>query len=360
MITVTIVNILAVLLTYLQRNNQIRNGFGIAIFLLICFYGIRYDYGNDYMAYFNNFKSINGQTNLELSTDSEDLEWGWVVLNRIFEPVGFFVLVFFLTIMQFYSFYRVVSKYVPRNQQYIALGVYLFSSGLMLTMLSMMRQSLAMNIILWAVPALLNRKFLKSAAIIIFAAQFHQSAYMALLLPFISYFFYLPKKTYSIAIISVFLLCFTAQSVISQYMNELILSNFEKYEFYSENEGTELGSGIGFIFNILFFLTLVLSDRHQRSYESWTMKMLATSYIFIPLGFINQSIGRISLYFSILGIPSILYLINMGKKSIYIKIIAALYIFFKLYGYFTFFYSDVWIDKFMNYRTILSAPYNIR
>lgn len=100
MITVTIVNIIAVLLTYLQRNNQIRYGFGIAIFLLICFYGIRYDY----VAYLNHFQNINGQSNFELPTDSKDLEWGWVLLNRIFEPVGFFVLVFCLTVMQILQF----------------------------------------------------------------------------------------------------------------------------------------------------------------------------------------------------------------------------------------------------------------
>lgn len=357
MIAVTIVNIIAVLLTYLQRNNQIRYGFGIAIFLLICFYGIRYDYGNDYMAYFNNFQSINGQTNLELSTDSKDLELGWILLNRIFEPVGFFGLVFFLTIVQFYSFYRVATKYVPRNQQYIALGVYLFSSGLMLTMLSMMRQSLAMNIILWAVPALLNRKLLKSIIIIIIAAQFHRSAYIALSLPFVIYLFNLSKKTYVITIITIFILCFTAQSIITQYINELISSNFERYEAYSENESASLGSGIGFIFSILFFLTLVLSDRHKYSYESWTMKMLALSYVFIPLGFIIQLIGRLGLYFSILGIPAIGYLANMSKKSIYMKMIVTLYIFFMIYGYFTFFYSDVWIDKFMNYRTIFTHPH---
>lgn len=127
-----------------------------------------------------------------------------------------------------------------------------------------------------------KQKITKSIIIIIIAAQFHRSAYIALSLPLVSYLFNLSKKTYIITIISIFILCFTAQNIITHYINELISSTFERYEAYSENESASLGSGIGFVFNILFFLTLVLSDRHQRSYESWTMKMLALSYVFHP------------------------------------------------------------------------------
>ena len=353
MIAVTIVNIIAVLLTYLQRNNQIRYGFGIAIFLLICFYGIRYDYGNDYMAYFNNFQIINGQSTLELSTDSKNLEWGWVVLNRIFKPIGFFGLVFFLTIVQFYSFYRVVSKYVPRNQQYIALFFYIFTPGLLITMLSMMRQTLAMNIILLSIPFILNKKIIKSLFIIILAAQFHQSAYIMLILPFTLYLQKISNIKYHMIFISLYLLIIILHSTIAPYIRDFTLYYFERYETYTEAENAKLGTGIGFVFTCIFGLMIILID-NKTTKNSWFLKLLTISYIILPLGISIPLITRIGYYFNLAGVLGTYLIAEKAKNNIVIKTVFTLMICITVYTYVTFFYSPIWTDKIKQFHTIFN------
>ena len=354
MISVTIVNIIAVLLTYLSRYPKCRYGFVGATILLICFYGIRYDYGNDYMGYFRDFMSYNLYDVVEYSTDSKDIERGWLLLNRLFAPLGFPTLVFFLTIIQFGTIYWLIKKYVGNRYCYLVLFFYLFSPGLMLTMLSMMRQALAMNIVLWAVPFILKKRFWLSLLLIYLAAQFHQSAYMMLLLPFTVFLMNLSRKLYVGLMFGLFVVLFFSGNFLSAQINFWVENYFDKYEYYTnQGESEELNSGLGFILNLIFFSTFLFGDKHERLTESWFVKVLAISYVFIPLGFIIPIIGRIGTYFQIAGIIGLVSIKKECCKRIFTFGVWGIYVFMTLYAYITFFYSDVWIDKYMEYNTIL-------
>ena len=59
MIAVTLINLISVFFTYLYSKNIFRKGFGIAILILIVFFGIRYNYGSDYPGYLRIFEDIN-------------------------------------------------------------------------------------------------------------------------------------------------------------------------------------------------------------------------------------------------------------------------------------------------------------
>ena len=239
MISVTIVNIIAVLLAYLGRYSKYRYGFIGAIVLLICFYGIRYDYGNDYMGYFRSFMSYNMYETIEYSTDSKDIERGWLFLNRLFAPLGFPALVFFLTVIQFCTIYWFIKKYVDTKYCYLVLFFYLFSPGLMLTMLSMMRQALAMNIVLWAVPTILRKKIWQSLLLIYLAAQFHQTAYVMLILPFTVFLMNLRRKLYVEVVFGLFVVLFFSGNFLSVQINFFVENYFDKFEFYI-NQGESL------------------------------------------------------------------------------------------------------------------------
>lgn len=358
MILVTIINIIAILLTYLSRYRKCRCGFEIAIILLICFYGIRYNYGNDYPVYLLMFNEINSFSTVEYSTESSAIERGWIFLNRLFAPFGFFSLVICLTIFQFFTIYKFIKRYVSVEQYYISLFFYLFSSGLMLTMLSMMRQCVAMNIILWSIPFIVKKKYWYSLPLIYLAAQFHQSAYIMLFLPFTMFLFKLKRNTYIIISIFLFFVLFIADNFVAGQINNIVGMHFDKYNAYIE-EGSklQLGSGIGFLFNILFFMILVLFDRHKEGINSWLLKMFSISYMFIPLSFIVPLVGRIGTYLSIMGVVGILPIIDLDRQKRVIQIVISLFVFITLYGYITFFYSDVWRDAFMEYHTIFESMF---
>ena len=236
MLAVTIINIIAILLTYLSRYKNFKHGFGVSILVLIVFFGIRYNYGNDYASYSSMFNEINNYQSIQAALDNTSIEVGWLLLNRLFKPVGFYILVFCLTCFQFGSFYVFLKRYIRREQLYIALSIYLFSSDLMLTMLSMMRQCLAMNIILWSIPLILNKKFVKSIILILLAAQFHQSAYIVffflLLVPFLQQ---INHKVYIICMLCLFIVLFVASNTVSELLVLIVDSNFEKYNTYVAN-----------------------------------------------------------------------------------------------------------------------------
>lgn len=356
MIAVTFINLLAVFLAFLSRAQKFRYCFGLSIIILICFYSIRFNYGNDYPAYLNMFKTINSYATVTYSTDTYDIERGWIFLNRVFAPLGFFSLVIFITIFQFGTIYWLIKKYVHRNYRFIALFFYLFSSGLMLTMLSMMRQCFAINLILFSIPFILNRKFWISLPIILLAAQFHQSAYMMLILPFTIYLQKLDYKTYRIIFLALFALLFLMSDFLHNTIGNIIESYFGKYSIYfEENQRLSLGSGLGFIFNIIFFCLLVISDKQFNNTQSWFIKMSALSYMFIPLGFITPSIGRIGTYFSVMSPIGITPVLKNIKKNLIILLLSILYILITLYGYFGFFYSEIFHSGFFEYHTIFES-----
>lgn len=102
MYIVIFVNTLAVLFSYLSKYNKFSYGFELAFFCLILFYGVRYNYGNDYISYWQMFDEIASYRSFVLFDDSVRIEPGWILLNKIFSRCGFPFLVFFL---QFFNFY---------------------------------------------------------------------------------------------------------------------------------------------------------------------------------------------------------------------------------------------------------------
>lgn len=354
MIAVTFVNLISVLLTFLSRYDKLRYGFEFAVLILILFFGFRYNYGNDYSAYYNMFYTINSYDVVEYSSDSVSIERGWVLLNRLFAPLGFSSLVFFLTFFQFSSFYFFVKRFVDRKHRYIALFLYLFTSSLMLTMLSMMRQCVAMNILIWAVFFLVRRNFLLYFLLICLAAEFHQSAYILLILLLIPLLYRISKHSYSVICISLFWIFFVFQNVIGEQLSILISSYFEKYNFYLEGgEEAVLGTGLGFLFNIVIFHLLVLLDPHtERKEDSLFIKIMAFSILITPLSFIVQLIVRVSSYFQLLGIVGLIYLFPLCKRNNIIFLISIGYVVMILYSYYNFFYSSVYHNYYFEYKTV--------
>ena len=356
MLAVSIINIVAVFLTYLSKYYKFRYGFELAIILLICFFGIRYNYGNDYPAYYAMFADINRYQIIDYSTDSTSLERGWKFLNRIFAPLGFWSLVFCLTAFHFVSIYYIIKKYIDKDQQFVALFLYLFTTSLMLTMLSMMRQCLAMSIILWAIPFILKKNYIKSALLIYLAAQFHQSAYLLFILLICPMLGEISKKKYVFGFIMIFIFLWLMKAPISNLLMDVVQTYFNKYDIYlAENSGAELSTGVGVIYYSIVFLCLLVYDPHDKSPESFFMKMMAVSIIFIPLGLIVQLISRLAAYFQLIGIFGLASIPTFKSKYHLPTVMLFSYVFFVIYGYISFFFSDVWTKSYMEYHTIFNA-----
>ena len=155
--------------------------------------------------------------------------------------------------------------------------------------------------------------------------------------------------------VGLFVVLFFSGSFLSAQINFFVESYFDKFEYYAnQNNVQKLGSGLGFLLNIVFFLTFLFGDRHERLERSWFVKMLVISYIFIPLSFVIPLIVRVGYYFQIIGIVGLIPILLVCRKNAITYAIFGLYMFVVLYSYVVFFYNDVWIDKYMEYNTIFS------
>ena len=95
MFTVLFINILAVFFAFSEDKKLIRHGLKISFFIIFLFLALRYDYGNDYAGYLDGFYEINKHSWIDYTNTKElfHYEAGWVFLNRLFEPLGFFAMI---------------------------------------------------------------------------------------------------------------------------------------------------------------------------------------------------------------------------------------------------------------------------
>ena len=143
------------------------------------FFAIRYDFGNDYLSYLNHFEAVCDSYDFDSALSaSTSFEAGWVLLCRLFRPIGFFGMVFVLTILENLIIYRLINKYVPVKWHWLAVFSYVMTSSLCLTGLSMMRQFLAMCICMIAIDLALKKRgyFIWALFLVLLSTQFHTSA----------------------------------------------------------------------------------------------------------------------------------------------------------------------------------------
>ena len=108
MISILVVNTLAVLFAYLAKYKNMQFMFGFSLIVLCVFYGIRYDFGNDYWSYYNLFLASS------YGIDVEVIEPGWGFINYLCQPIGFFGMIFLLTVFEYYSVFKHIKLYVDR------------------------------------------------------------------------------------------------------------------------------------------------------------------------------------------------------------------------------------------------------
>ena len=103
MYIVIFVSLIALALTFLNSRGRLQGGMAYGFILLAFLGAIHYDYGNDYMAYYEKFEEINEKSfDIGLIFSGEVFkEPGWALLCYLFKPLGgFFVMVAAFNIVQ--------------------------------------------------------------------------------------------------------------------------------------------------------------------------------------------------------------------------------------------------------------------
>lgn len=353
---VTFANILAILILGIGRwYKKEEKSLIITIVWLILFYSIRTDYGNDIPEYIRVFHRFRFYSFDNLINYDERFEIGWAVLNLIFQPFGWQIFLLFQTGFWFISVYYFISRFCKPKNYWLIFIFFLFST-LFLSSLSMLRQTMAMAIVLWSVPLLLNKKIIKGIIVIIVASLFHKSAIVCLIQVPIMY----ATKANSRVLIISYLVLFSLLLGVDVLMKNVLhyflsFESFENFENYAVEKNT-VGSGFGVLFQVIIGVLFLLNSKKNIKY-----KFCALSYcigvLIIPFIYLGPSLGRLTYYFNICGLPAYALLVNSKNDSYrYINgILLILSIIILMHNYIYFFQNPVYRDHFATYHTLLET-----
>lgn len=361
MIVLFVSSLLALLITYKGSKNEIPWGLEIAFGLITFIAAIHYNYGNDYAEYefFFEKNALKDFSWNALWNGTYHKEWGWALLNFIFAPLGFPVLIASLSIVQNYAYYNVIKKYVKQEWWTFAVFLYLFQANLYVLNMSMRRQGFAASLIVLILPWLLSNNaylLLLSSLILWFATKIHSSALFVV--PFLFLLFVPLKylKWWGVFSIIAYLYMFFNSTVLI-YIVELFLSS-ENFAGYINTYGIRNSSsyGIGYVLlTIPFILSAIYLLYEQKECMSKRIVALCMAGSMLsPFGLMNPMINRIMMYFlpfSIISYPFV-YEMFYGIKRYFLLSLIILVICF---GYYSFFFDRVWIEHFLQFHSIFEV-----
>ncbi len=354
MTTIALFNIVFVLLAYLAQYKSKEYLLKLSFFLIFLFLALRYNYGNDYPAYIDDFLLLASNNSFDYTFKNEYYEKGWLFLYYLFKPFGFFALITVLAAFNCFVYYHLIKKYVLPGYYWFAVFLYVFTPGFMVLHCSAMRQSLAIALFLFSIDYIHKKDAIRYFLCIGLASLFHSSALVLLPVYFLGIFDWKIKRPLAIIFFVTYILFFQFGALLTPFMSIFMGTKFESYLRY---EGSiEMGSGLGLILNSSLFALILFYAYFQSKQTSLFFKIAILSYFIIPLSLNLSSLVRIGMYFDVAMIivfPATVYTI----KNPTIKVaILAIIVFITLYNFNVFFKSEVFKESFGTYQTIFSAP----
>ncbi len=353
-------SLIAVLLAFLSKYKSFSKGLEVG-FAIVTFIGcIHYNYGNDYEVYYYLWNTISQLSLNELFTTEIHTEPGWRIINWLFKfENGFFALVAILNIIQNYIYYRVIKTIVPRNWWWLSMFVYLCTTTNYPLFFSMMRQGLAISLILASFLYLRKKKVMPTLGLIILASTFHSSALITLPIVLLNYSKYKRIPVFALIILFLTFIVYVFKDIIDFVMKAFLsMSIFETYSTYTAGESVSLG--LGFLLRIVPYLVslyFLIAREQELSIEEKQITLISyVAFLFFPLATMGVTlVERIGYYFSIFQIVTIPLL----YRKIKIKPIRNGLIFVLIYitwiMYYAFFQSEVWKDTMMDFHTIFEV-----
>jgi len=238
---------------------------------------------------------------------------GYILIEKVFNDLTFGQFQLFLLCIASFFFYS-LARFVYANTKTISdiTLAYVIYSTLFFSFYSItgIRQTISTAIVLFAIPYIKKRNFLLFITFIFIAFTIHKSA-----LIFIPFYFMNRFKSMGRYIFLATLLLFPILMSLKGSMLS-ILQSFMGYEQYKQYEGagTYVFTALFLVISILFYI------RRKEIYKingnaNYYLSALALCLVFLPLSWINPSMLRVIMYFSIYLLVIIPTIINSYKKS---------------------------------------------
>ncbi|WP_099293696.1 EpsG family protein [Butyricimonas sp. Marseille-P3923] len=334
--------VIPLFLSYFVKQNKILIEYVFIgyFFVLLLIAGIRdFSVGTDTLTYYRNFCDSSSVFAVENERAFSGLQFGWLWINRFFEYfLGYdaFLFACYICILLpvFYVIKKSASNIMLSIVLYILLGMYTISFNIM-------RQMMAVSLMLYAFYCLKNNDIKKYWIVLIVASIIHSSAMICIIFFFLDKIKVFEKKIYWLMYLAgSFIFGMFFMYKVNEYLS---LINFDELHagyavyvsLFDESASRSLLSNL--LLNIMAFCALYFS----KGRFSMFMKMYLFSILFMNLfGGMGGVIVRMSYYFNIAQIivlPNVMNDIQMKLwKQIYL-IIVLLY----ALGYFFYFTLNI-------------------
>lgn len=355
------VSFLCLLIVYLDKIGACKNGLKKSFFILFLFLSLRYDFGNDYKGYLDNYLILGGLDDDEFYFRVNEV--GWVYINfffkRLFGLPGFHLLIALVSGFNCFVAYRFFRKYLPKEYYFFALALYILEPNNVFVLSSAIRQSIAVSFFLISVDYLIRKKYLYYFLIVLIGSLFHTTILVFIPLVIFNIVRWRIRLIYIIVLfIALFFLITRSAELFSQLDLLFTLSDFG-YQSYT-TEGQDLQRiGLGFILSlIIFFIVFYYNRNSTEDTRNTIVKFVLLSALFLVLGLVLNMTARLNYYIFPIVIIAYVYTIQkLLTKPLFRSAFIFLLIAFYLYQYILFWISPVYGPYFKEYKTIFQSPY---
>ena len=326
----------------LKRKNKI---FLFITFLELFFIsGFRnWNIGNDTKHYIDVFVAIS--SNLDLSTH---MERGYLLFNKVLSlftenPQSILIVTSFCIL-------SIIFYFIYRYSKFVFLSAIFFLILQFSTVLTMIRQEMALIIVLLGFSFVVKRQFIKFLLCCILAATFHTSAIIAIVWYFIYPLNLKIKNIIAILLLTIFIFIFIAPFLDKVFQ---ILGRYQSY-IGSRLLGEEIKLAsvmktfVSFFVFLFCFVTYFFINKSKENFSNFIIRpqfLLISSLGALCMQFISirgTVLERIAFYFSFFNIISIPAFINCYSKNIKILIEVIIIGLFITYASIIFIYRPEW------------------
>ena len=355
---IIIVSLIAFLLTLFESKTKLNGGMALGFFLITLVSAIRYDYGTDYMDYYELFQEVGSCSYTQImETTYITSDVGWNVLCKFFNPLGFFLFEALLTVFMNLIYYNFIKENVKRNYYWLGMFIYLFTFDFYLLQMSMMRQALVIALFILSYKYIKRGKILIPLFLVLLSISFHRTAMFLIPFVFISKVnFNIEGKRFSIILITLFIVFVFSTTLLSNWMSDLLaLQALEKYDMkYGDEEGNKIGIRMVCEF-IPFVISMKYLSSNKTKYGPRYLVFLSTfSTILYPFSMVIHLFSRILFYFNFFYLATIpITYRSISNRAVRYSLLT-LFMVITLYVYWIRFTDSVYTDGYAVYNTIFS------
>lgn len=351
MLTTAIVNSIAVLFAFGSNFKTGKYALFASVSVIFLFMALRYDYGIDYMEYYDAFEEISYLSFAELH-EASLVDWGYVFSNWLFARLGmnFFCFVAVVTLFQCFVLYRTIRQYVPNEYHWLAITIYLFNPSMMLIQCSALRQSIAIFLFLYSIRFIIEKKLLWFIACIVIGGFFHRSCLFMLPLYWLCGSFKINKYAKFLLAGLYWILFFKGNlfiymlSPIINYVNPRYLSTYDA--------GGQVGTGFFIIFYFLCLLWWLYQLDAAPSEMKVYMKVSIIFFVTLVLGVSLMMFARIGHYFVMSLIITIPFIIRKLPNPLLKTAVAGGFVLLYFYTFYCHFQDEFCSSTYI-YKTFL-------